>query len=181
MRRSGGRRGEKRREKWSAQNCRSCSHRRLAWPETGHLKSSRARTRRASKAARMPGTEPRRRGRPGLCPFLGSPGFLNDEGEPGALGSKSPGEQPAQYRLPPQTPRPSKLGLALRCRSEQTSSWPVRSPSLHTRTSGSLHETTFPKDHCVSGRGDRDTDGGPDPCPLSARRLLEGLWARRRE
>lgn len=96
MRRSGGRRGEKRRETWSAQNCRNCSHRRPAWPEAGYLKASRARAEWAVSGARVPGAEPRGRGRPGLRPCLRSPGVRNDEGEPGTLlGSKSPGEQPA--------------------------------------------------------------------------------------
>lgn len=101
MRRSGGRRGEKRLEKWSVQNCRTCSHRRPAWSKAGHLKTSRARAEWALSGARVPGAEPRGRGRPGLRPCLWSPGVQNDEGKAGALlGSKSPGEQRAWTGCP---------------------------------------------------------------------------------
>ncbi|TEA35392.1 hypothetical protein DBR06_SOUSAS21310017 [Sousa chinensis] len=85
MRRSGGRRGEKRREKWWAQNCRSCSHRRLAWPEAEYPKASRARAGWASSGARISRAEPRGRGRPRLLPCLASLDVQNDKGEPGAL------------------------------------------------------------------------------------------------
>lgn len=150
MRRSGGRRGEKRREKWWAQNCRSCSHRRLAWPEAEHPKASRARAGWASSGTRIPRAEPRGRGRPRLLPCLAGLDVQNDKGEPGALlESKSLGEQPA-WTCCPLKPR----GLVGRAqarswRSGLASCWPLRSPSLHTRTSRSLPETPFPKDYCV--------------------------------
>lgn len=80
MWRSGGRRGEKRREQWSAQNCRNSSHRRLAWPKARHRKASRARAGWAPRGARGTRNRASRMQEIGVGPWPRDPRVLIDEG-----------------------------------------------------------------------------------------------------